>query len=222
MAHQQVLIIGLGQFGTALGRALAEHGDDVIAVDYDEERTQLASSYGAEAITIDATDEQELALLRPDERDLCVCAIGDDSREASILVTAMLRQLGAKRIVARSTDDLHERILRLVGAHEGINPERMLGERLAARLSSRGLLEVVPLGDDLTLCEMAVPAAMRGRRLSELSLPDRHGLVVAAVRRDEGGTGKVVLPRAETRLLDGDVLVLIGRDGAANELLEAL
>lgn len=220
MARQQALVVGLGQFGMALAHSLTRHGVEVLAVDLNEERVQRAATFATEAIAIDAMDEDELAQLRPSARDLCVCAIGDDSREASIVVTALLRQMGAQRLVARATDEMHERILHLVGAHEVLNPERLLGERLAARFSHVGVLDVLPLGDDLVITEMTPPASTLGRSLAQLHLPKHHALLVLAIRRKVGGTTKVELPHADLTLADGDVLVLVGAEGAAQRFAE--
>ena len=98
---KQALVVGLGQFGLALSRSLAAKGVEVLAVDRREETVRAAASFVTEAVCLDATDEISLARTLPERRDLCVCAIGDESRESSILVTALLRQLGAKRLVAR-------------------------------------------------------------------------------------------------------------------------
>ncbi|MBN2797579.1 MAG: TrkA family potassium uptake protein [Deltaproteobacteria bacterium] len=218
MARQQVLVVGLGQFGMALAESLSRLGTEVVAVDHRPERVQLAASIVSEAVTMDAMDEAELGRLRPGARDLCVCAIGDENREASIIVTAMLRQMGAKRLVARTTDEMHERILRLVGAHEVLNPERLSGERLAARLAYQGLIEVVPLGDDLFLTELKAPASTWGRSLAQLHLPHRFQLTVLAVRRKVDGAGVVLMPAAGLVLASGDMLVTAGPQGAAQRL----
>lgn len=222
MAPQQILVVGLGQFGMALAKALVNSGEEVLAVDRREDRVQLAAAFATEAITLDAMDEVELAQLRPSARDLCVCAIGDENREASILVTALLRQLGARRVVARATDDLHERILTLIGAHEVLNPEKILGERLAARLSVRGVLDAVPLGDDLVITELTAPQVVCGRRLSELHLPSSAQLTVLAIRRRVEGVSRVLLPSAELQIESGDVLVVVGPTGAARRLVEGV
>jgi trk system potassium uptake protein TrkA len=42
--------------------------------------------------------------------------------------------MGARRVIARANDDLHARILTLVGAHHVINPEREFGERFANQI----------------------------------------------------------------------------------------
>ncbi|MDH3349434.1 MAG: NAD-binding protein, partial [Desulfobulbaceae bacterium] len=99
---QQILIIGLGQFGMALARTLSEKGAEVLAVDVKRNLVDEASAFVTEAIVLDATDEAELARLEPGKRDSVVCAIGDDSREASIICTALLRQMGAPLVIARA------------------------------------------------------------------------------------------------------------------------
>lgn len=220
MVTQQALVVGLGQFGMALAHSLSRHGAEVLAVDRRPERVQLAAAFATESVAMDAMDEGELARLRPSSRDICVCAIGDENREASIVVTAMLRQMGAKRLVARATDEMHERILHLVGAHEVLNPERILGERLAARFSYTGVLDVLPLGDDLVITELTPPASALGRTLAQLHLPRNYQLTVLALRRSVEGKGKVLLPSAELKVESGDVLVLVGREGAARRFAE--
>lgn len=216
---RQVLVVGLGQFGMALARALVENGEEVLAVDRNPNRVQLAADVVHEALAMDAMDEDELARLRPSTRDVCVCAIGDDSREASIVVTALLRQMGAPFLLARATDPLHERILKLVGAHEVLNPERVVGERLAARLSHRGVIDVTPLGDGVAITEVVTPRSLEGRTLVDAQLPKRFALTVVAVRRPHGADTKVLLPTADLRLAPGDALVLVGTSAAADRLL---
>src|SRR5690606_14151667 len=81
---KQALVVGLGQFGLALSRALAAKGVEVLAVDRREETVRAAAAFVAEAVMLDATDEVALARTLPERRDLCVCAIGDESRESSI------------------------------------------------------------------------------------------------------------------------------------------
>ncbi|MCZ7684848.1 MAG: TrkA family potassium uptake protein [Sandaracinaceae bacterium] len=152
-------MIGLGQFGLALATSLTRKGVEVLAVDSREERVRVAASVVAEAVCFDATDEAALARANPSRRDLCVCAIGNEAREASIIATALLRQMGAKRVVARATDPLHERILRLVGADEVVNPEQAFGDRYATRLMYATVLDEIELGEDLVLTELKPPRA---------------------------------------------------------------
>jgi trk system potassium uptake protein TrkA len=215
---RQALVIGLGQFGMALSRSLAEGGVEVIASDLREDRVRIASNFVAEAVAFDGTDEEALARTAPARRDLCICAFGDESRQASILTTALLRQMGAKRVVARATDPLQERILRLVGAHDVVNPEKAFGERYATRLLYENVLEALPLGDDLVITELATPRALAGRPLAELELPRRFSVTVVAIRR--AGAAGVALPQAGDRLEADDVIIVVSQRDAVPRMLE--
>jgi len=212
--RKQAMVIGLGQFGTSLARSLTERHVEVLAVDRRPERVQAISSLVSDAVCMDAMDEEALARAAPERRDICVCAVGPESREASIVVTALLRQMGAPRIVARASDDLHERILRLVGAHEVVNPERAFGERFASRLIFSGIIEELPLGEDLVITELLPPPAIVGRTLIELGLPRRHEITVVAIRRAGERSSHILLPDPKDPLRADDILVVVAPPGA--------
>jgi trk system potassium uptake protein TrkA len=216
--QQQAIVIGLGQFGTAVAKALAERGVEVLAVDAVEERVQSVAEHVAEAMCFDATDSEALQRTSPDRRDVCLCAIGDDAKEASIICTALLRQFGAKRVIARANDDIHARILKLVGAHQVVNPERVFGERFASQIVHAGIKGEMLLGEGVLLSEVETPTSFTDKTLGELRLPNRFGVTVVAIRKH--GTGAVTLPDAETRLATGDVLVLVARQGVVSKMLE--
>lgn len=214
---RQAVVVGLGQFGMALARSLADDGVEVLAVDQREDRVNTAASFTAEAARFDATDERALAQTSPTKRDVCVCAIGDESKEASIICTALFRQMGARRIVARATDALHHRILLLVGAHEVVNPEQEFGERYAARLLYGGIIDEIPLGRDLAITELKTPKSFCGKTLADLALPKKYGITVIAVRH---GTGKEVsMPAPLETLKPDDVLVVVARPGVVAGVL---
>ena len=215
---KQAIVIGLGQFGMSLAKALSHKGVEVLAVDTREERVRVASAFAADAISFDATDTEALARTSPERRDVCVCAIGDESKESSIICTALLRQMGARRVIARANEDLHARILRLVGAHEVVNPEQEFGERFANRMVHDRVIGELPLGDDLLITEMRPPPAFVGRTLAELQLPRRYGVTVVAVRRQ--GQGAILLPNPNDSLKAEDVLVVVSNDRAIERLMK--
>lgn len=214
---QQIMIIGLGQFGMSLTRALSDRGVEVLAVDINKNLVEEAAMYATEAIVANATDEVELAQLKPSQRDAVVCAIGDDSKEASIICTALLRQMGVKFIVARSGDRTHERILKLVGAHLIINPELEFGKRFANRLLYRHIVSDTPLGDDLVLTELVVQPIMVGKSLRDLSLPLKYGLTVVGLRLHNEHSLLPVTP--DFPLPEGCTLVIVSRESAVARFL---
>ncbi|MBO5306468.1 MAG: TrkA family potassium uptake protein [Lentisphaeria bacterium] len=211
---QQILIIGLGQFGMALAHALAEKGAEVLAVDRNRNRVEEAAAFAAEAVAIDATDEEELLRLQPAQRDAVVCAIGDSSKEASIICTALLRQMGVRNIVSRANDKVHKRILQLVGANEIITPELEFGKRFATKLLYRHILADTTLGDDLLLTEICPPPAMVGKNLIQLELPRKFDAIVAAIRRN----GKLQRPNPNEPLSADDRLIIVSSEEAIAKL----
>jgi trk system potassium uptake protein TrkA len=159
-----------------------------------------------------------LARTSPERREVCVCAIGDEAKEASIICTALLRQMGAKRIIARSNDDIHARILKLVGAHQVVNPEQEFGERFASQILHESILGELPLGEDLLITEFQPPAAFVGHTLADLQLPRRFGVTAVAIRRARRSV--VVLPNPHEPLEADDVLVVVAKEGAVATLME--
>lgn len=215
---RQALVIGLGQFGMAVAHALTVRQVEVLAVDISEDRVRAASALVTEAACFDATDEISLARTSPERRDVCLCAIGDESKEASIICTALLKQMGAQRVIARSNDDLHARILSLVGANQVVNPEREFGDRFANQILHAGIRGEMPLGEGLLITEVAVPSAFVGRTLDGLKLPRRFGITVVAIRK--GGTGAVVMPGPDSRLELGDMIVVVAKERAVAQMME--
>ena len=215
---KQALVVGLGQFGMSLARALSANGVEVLAVDLREERLRAAAAFAAETASFDATDSDALARSSPDRRDVCVCAIGDEAKEASIICTALLRQMGAKRVIARADDDLHARILNLVGAHEVVNPERDFGERFARRLVFDRVIGELPLGEDLFVTEFRPPRSFVGRSLKELQLPLKYAITVIAIRSK--GQEIVLAPDPARPLEADDVLLVVSKEGVVSKLMQ--
>jgi trk system potassium uptake protein len=217
---QQILIIGLGHFGMSLARTLSEKGAEVLAVDVNKNLVEEASSFVTEAMVVDATDEAELARLEPGKRDSAVCAIGDDSKEASIICTALLRQMGTPVVIARANDKMHQRILHLVGAHQVVNPEQEFGKRFANRLLYRNVIADTNLGEDLHLTEICIQPSMIGKSLIDLALPKRFGVMVVGIRR--GTPGKILSPSPGEPLQADDNLIIVSSESAIPLLIKGV
>jgi len=217
---QQIMIIGLGQFGMSLARTLSEKGAEVLGGDINKNLVEEAAGFVTEAVVIDATDEAELARLEPEKRDSVVCAIGDDSKESSIICTALLRQMGASLVIARANDKMHQRILQLVGAHQIINPEQEFGKRFANRLLYKNVIADTNLGEDLHLTEIRTQPSMVGKTLIELTLPKKFGVMVVGIRRN--AKGNVVQPSPSEPLKAEDNLIIVSSETAIPKLIKGV
>lgn len=214
---RRAVVIGLGQFGQRVARSLGQRGFSVLAIDRDMKHVEEIADDVERALALDSVNEAALGELGLETIECAVCALGADSLEASILTTALLRQFGVPRIISRATSALHARILLMVGAHETINPEEEMGERLAFRLSFPGLLEQIPLSDDVSLIEVPCPEDFHSKTLRDLEIRRRFGLTVVAIRRHEKDkkTQLIANPRPDVPLMRDDVLVVIGTPQSA-------
>ncbi len=236
-------VIGLGVFGREVALSLAARGLPVIAIDSDPEMVEPLKDQVAQALILDSTVEQALIDAKIDRVRTAVNAIGTDHLQNSILTTALLSHLGVRRIIARATNDLHERILLKIGAHEVVNPEREMGRRMAQRIAMPHLNEVLHLPDGVCVAEVAAPSSFVGRTLAELGVRTRFGINVVAAKRVPlapggsvvGGGGAAAVSGTDTadgyrmvlnlsptqdRLIAGDVLIVIGREDEINKLGE--
>lgn len=217
---RQFVVVGLGRLGIAMVGTLHSLGHDVLGIDKREDVIQeLADELpNAYLVAADAADEGVLRGLNVEGFDSAAVVIGENHVEAGILATANLKELGVPMVVARATGKLHARVLERVGADRVIQPEREMGEQVARTLASPSVLDYVDLGGDEAVIEAEVPKPWVGKSLAQLALSRKLGLTVLALK-PRGGAGTI--PRGETVLREGDVLVVGGyrKDLDASELL---
>lgn len=167
---EQVLIIGLGQFGMSLSRTLCAKGFQVIAVDMDQKLVNEASNFATDAICLDSISEISLSKLSPKDRDIIICAIG--AREPSILTVALLKQMGCENIIARASETIHARILKAIGAKLIINPEMEYGKKFASKLLFKTIF-MDNNSDEIDFMEIPFKSFEIDKNIIKLKLPDK-------------------------------------------------
>lgn len=220
---QQVAVLGLGQFGNAVARALAPHAE-VLAIDADQAKVDAVKDEVTSAVVLNVTDRTTLEHFVKKSIDCIIVSLGD-SLESAVLAVLYAREIGIERIVVKSNSPDHGRILELVGATQVIFPEVAQAERLARQLVRPNLLDYLPLTEGFSIGEVKAPESFEGKTLVETNLRKNYGLSVIAIRRrPEPGQkeGKIEVElTAETRIAPGDTLIVIGRDKYIAKLQEA-
>jgi trk system potassium uptake protein TrkA len=189
----------------------------VIALDGDERRVDAVADVVAQARVANGTDLNVLSELRVDAMSAVMNAIGDEFLLDSILCTALLRQLGAPRLIARATNEVHARVLKAIGADEIIQPEREIGKVVARRIARSGLVNQFDLGDNMTVIEIAVPERWLDKTLADLDLRRQHAIQVAAVRRSGGR--EWLPPDPEEPFARGDHVLALGKQDTIEGLV---
>lgn len=207
MRSNSYLVFGLGRFGSSLARSLCEQGQQVMAIDTNEELVQDIAPYVTEAIRLDATDEVALGSLGINNFDGAVVSIGQNIRD-SILICVLLKEMGIPLLIAKASDEVHAKVLRKIGVDRVVFPERDMGERVARSLTAPGVLDLMQLDNDFQIVEIRMPEKWAGSSLMELKIRRRYGISVLAIHRDGS---YIVSPEAEQLLQEGDVLLVLGK-----------
>lgn len=204
--RKRYAVIGLGRFGASMAKVLTEMGQYVLAIDSSEQKVEALAPTVHNVVRADSTDPAALRALRIHEFDTVIVAIGDNV-EASVITVLNCRDLGVKHLVAKAQDDAHGRVLERLGVDRVVYPQRDMGARVASNISAGGIIDFVRLSEKYGMAELDPPDSLVGKSLLELDLPKRYGLNVMAIKR---GKRVIVSPRAEERITQEDLLVVIG------------
>ncbi len=208
-AKKQYVVFGIGRFGTALCKALSEMGHEVLAVDANEEHIRTITPYVTQALQLNATDEDAMQTIGVRNFDAAVVSIGDNLRD-SILVTLLCKEMGAKYLLAKASDELHAKMLTKMGADRVVFPERDMGIRVAKSLVSPRVIDLINLTGDYTMSDIQTPASWVGRTIREIDIRRRFNVNVLGVHR---GDEMLMTPTADIKILKGDDLLVIGHRG---------
>jgi len=215
--HTNVIVIGLGRFGSSLARELMRTGHEVLGVDTDEKLVQQMAQELTHTVKADCTDEAVLSELGIQEFDAAVVAIGADI-EASILTTSLLLQLGVPNVWAKANSKSHGRILEQLGAHHVVFPEYEMGKRVAHMVSGESL-DYVPIDNDFVMLKAKVPESFNNRNLADLKIRTNYHVTVVAVTK---GDGQYSPAFPETVLESGDQIVVAGQVEPLNKFCQVV
>ncbi|WP_065772812.1 potassium channel family protein [Enterococcus faecium] len=208
---QNFAIVGLGRFGGSICRTLIEAGQEVLAIDSNEDRVNEYMNIATHAVVANAQDEMTLRSLGIRNFDHVIVAIGEDI-QASILVTLMVKEMGVPNILAKAQNEYHARVLEKIGADRVVHPERDMGIRIAHNLVSKNILDYLELSDKYSLAEIRVSnPKFFNKTLSELNFRQRFDLTVVAIRRVDQTV--IALPAADEYVRENDNLLVIGETG---------
>lgn len=212
---KQIIVLGLGEFGSCLARELYRKGCEVVAVDMDEDKVQDIAEDVTQAIIGDFRDESFLKELGVDAFDLAVIGTSR-SLETGILATVMLKEQGCPRIIAKARTKLQGRTLKKVGADQVIYADENLALRLAQTISESKMLDLIHFSREYSIAELAAPKSFLDKTVGELDLRKRFNVNIIALQKENGDLDPLV--KVDTVIHEGDLLLLIGKNDSLEQV----
>ena len=226
-----VTVIGLGHFGAKTATRLFEKGAEVIAIDNDDELVERLKDRVTHAVCHDVTDERAVRSTNISDVDVAIVAIGDNV-EMSIMAVAMLRKLGVGKIIARATNNLHDHVLKEVGASEIIRVEEEMGEIIASKIIAPHVLQRYNFAAGYSIVELKLGKKFAGKTLVESQIRQNFSLNIVALQKrvpyiteDGKSAFKVEIndsPLPMDVIESDDIVVLVGSEANFDRLFSVL
>ena len=181
---KSILLIGLGRFGKYIAMKLNSMNHEVMAIDNSEERVNAILPYVTNAQIGDSTNAEFMQSLGVDNYDACIVAIGDDF-QSSLETAFLLKELGAKKVIARASKGTQEKILLRNGADEVVYPEKKIAAWTAITCTSDAVMDYIEINSEYGIYEMAVPAEWYDKTVIEIDIRKRYGINVLGIMKDK-------------------------------------
>jgi trk system potassium uptake protein TrkA len=222
MKTMKFAVIGMGQFGKAIAKNIADKGYEVLTIDSDIHVMEKLSNEFTYTLIIDATDKELLESENIQNYDAVVVAIGE-SFEKRLLCCSALLDLKVKRLITRANGEAQRVILQKIGVTEILSPEEEFGRIVATRMINPVYSNYIDLPDEHVVADIKCPRKCVSDNLESLRLRDRFKISLLAIKEEttkgeDSMTGKGVveqhllkIPDSKQPLLETDNLIIFGK-----------
>ena len=208
MKPESVLIIGLGKYGEHLALQFVKRGLSVMVLTRDEETANRIAPYVSDIQIGDGTNLAVLRTLGVSDFDVCFVTIGEDF-QSSLEITSFLKDLGAKYVVSKATNEVQEKLLLKIGADEVVFPERDIAEKTAVRFSSNHILDYIQVAGEYSIFQIPVPAEWTSQTIASLNVRQKYAVNILAVESADGHID--AMPGANYILQSNEKLLILGK-----------
>lgn len=216
---KSILVIGMGRFGRHLSMKMSELDNEVMVVDWDEEKVQEVLPYVTNAQIGDCTKEETLRSLGVSDFDICFVCIGSNF-QSSLEVTSLLKDLGAKLVVSKASRDIHEKFLLRNGADRVVYPEKILGEKLAYQYTARHVYDFIKLNEDVSIYEVPILPEWINKSIGDCNIRAKYKINILAIKQNDNTVNP--MPDSNHIFSKDEHVMVIGRMEDVQKILKRM
>lgn len=215
----KIIIVGGGKVGFYLAKTLRGEGHDTVIVERDKEQCKVcANLLDVTVCAGDGTSQNTLRAAGAEEADVIVAVMGSDESNLVCCQTAK-KIFGVRKTIAKVNNPNNVEALRRLGVDTAVSATDYIIQFLEREVDISAIRELIPLNDgEASLLEITLPEnyKLAGDTLMDISLPQSCNVV--CINRG----GKTIIPRGQTKLHSGDVLLVVTLGTGERELRRAL
>jgi trk system potassium uptake protein len=211
MAKEKYLIIGIGQLGHSLLDALLEADKEVMVIDTSEDKIHEIQGKVRNAIVLDATNAEVLKNLDLETFDVAIVSMGENFQNI-LLISVLLKEVGVKKVIARASSLLEEKLLKKIGVDLVIFPELEMGKKLANTILRKSVEDSIPLADNISIIHIKMPPMYINKSLYEIELRKMYKITVVAIQTKNKVKYTTIIPEPDYKLKEDDLLIIIGEN----------
>lgn len=220
----RIIIAGAGDVGFHLAKLLAYEAQDIVLIDTDAGKLKYASEHlDIQAIRGSSTSYSVLEEAKVAKADLVISATS--SEEANIATAIIAKHLGAKRTVARISNEEYllkrEKLdLKSLGIDELISPETLAAREIKRLLKDSALTDSFEFDKGiLSMIGISIGENSRlaGKTIIETAHlnPNQNFITVAILRQNQ-----TIIPRGDTVFRPGDHAYFVALQEGIEKVLE--
>jgi len=215
----RVVIAGGGSVGIAMAADLRDNGHAVLVLEADPDRAEVlrAGLPGVEVLAADACEVASLQRAGLRSAEVVVAATGDD--EDNLVISWLSKQeFAVPRVISRVNNAKNAWMFNETwGVDVSVSTPQLLTALVEEAVAIGSVVQLMQLDrSGAALVEVTLdadaPAIQGDRTVGDLELPADAQIV--AVVRDQ----KVLIPRDDTRLSEGDHVVVLATHGAERDI----
>lgn len=210
---KNILVLGLKTFGMSIVKQLSKYNCEVLALDKNMDRVVEADEYATQSVQIDTRDTDKMNSLSLNSFDVAIITL--ENVEESIMAAMLFQEEGISRIIVKSINTMHRKILEKMGIDTIISPETEMGIKLAKSIMNESVIDAINFSDEYSIVEITALDKWVGKPLEKLFLRDNYGMNVLCIKN--ATKDLEIFPSTKYIVEEKDILVALADNNKLNE-----